>query len=143
MPRLSSFVYCLSIDKPNGGQGPASARGLLSMLRPQFIPGAFSFSIAFSIMGLGEEPEDTTVRIVFHKRGEQEALVDSAPIAIPREILNARDKNIPDDFQGMDLTMDIRNVPFHTEGIYETDVYLNGELLDSAPIYVKGEEHLE
>ena len=143
MARLSSFVYCLNAEKPTDGRGTTNAFGLLSDLRPQFVPGVFSFSIAVSVLALGIDSQDATIRVAFFESGSDAPIVDSGEICIPHEVLEARDAEIPDEFQGLDLTMDMRNVLFKSEGEYLTKVYFDGDCIGEQPIYVKGAENHE
>ncbi len=139
MARMSNFIYCINAEKvsANNGQfGGVNAIGVLSALTPEFVPGTFSFSIIFSILDI-DISGNNTIQVVFLEQGEEKVLVDSGIITIP-PITDAIDIGLPDEYKGVDMSMDLRNVIFETEGLYNTKVYFNGNLLAENPIYVKG-----
>ena len=67
MARLSTFLYCLNAERhqANQGQGEAiNAMGVLTLLTPEFVPGLFSFSIIFSILGI-DPTTNGQIKLVF------------------------------------------------------------------------------
>lgn len=139
MLQLASFVYCLNAEKDSDaplGTGLNTAKGVLSMIRPDFIPGLFSFSIAFSIIGIDISRSDNTIRLIFLK-DNSDPLVDTGKIAMPSQELPDDIKSVPEDYRGLDFTFDLRNIKFCEEGVYRTIVECNGEQVGNKPIYVK------
>lgn len=139
MARLFSFMYCLNAERQQPPTNSINAIGVLSTFKPDYVPGAFSFSIIFSILGL-DMSTDNTVRITFSKRDALKPLVDTGNISLSSNELNkdAHSALIPEEYQGVDFTLDFRNVVFKENGVYVTTVYLNGDALGEQDIYVSG-----
>lgn len=139
MAKLTNFIYCLNAERTsvNDGNGESvNAIGVLSALTPEFVPGTFSFSIIFSVLDI-DISGNNTIRIVFSKKGEDKALVNSGIINIP-PMPDTKEIDLPSEYKGLNMSMDFRNVIFETEGIYSTEVFFNNQLLAENPIYVKG-----
>ena len=139
MAKLTNFIYCINAERgpaSNGNGGGINAIGVVSALIPEFIPGTFSFSIIFSVLDVNIN-DNNTIQITFSKDGEEKNLVDSGVITIPpsqeeNEVL------LPDEYKGLNMSMDLRNVVFETEGLYKTTICFNGQFLPDNCIYVKG-----
>lgn len=108
--------------------------GVLSVLTPEFVPGTFSFSIIFSVLDV-DILGNNTIQIIFSKDGERDFLVNSGIITIP-PMPNEDEIGLPNEYKGLNMSMDFRNVIFETEGLYNTDVFFNGQLLANNPIIV-------
>ena len=144
MAKLTSFVYCLNVEriKPADGQGEnINAMGLLTALIPEYIPGTFSFSIAFSVLDIDVASSNNNIRIVFLRKDGDLIVVDSGIINLPK-LEDPNEISIPNEFKGLNMSMDLRNVVFEKEGVYTTKIYFNGDLLHESPIYVKGKRKL-
>lgn len=141
MERLNSFVYCLNADRivlRDGKEEGINAMRVLSTLTPEFMPSTFSFSIVFSVLGV-DLTKENKIQVIF-KKMDGEPLLDTGTIDLPSNIVEKDAKKIPGDYVGFDLSMDFRNVIFESEGVYCTEIYLNGGLLDSKDIYVRSRE---
>lgn len=139
MAKLTNFIYCINAERvpANDGSGDSiNAMGVMSALTPEFIPGTFSFSIIFSVLDV-DVSENNTIQIIFSKDGEDNNLVNSGIITIP-PISNMDEVGLPNEYKGLNMSMDFRNVIFETEGLYNTSVLFNGKLLETNSIYVKG-----
>lgn len=139
MAKLTNFIYCINAERvpANDGSGDSiNAMGVMSALTPEFVPGTFSFSIIFSVLDV-DVSENNTIQIVFSKDGENNSLVNSGIITIP-PIANVDEVGLPNEYKGLNMSMDFRNVIFETEGLYNTSVFFNEKLLATNPIYVKG-----
>ena len=77
------------------------------------------------------------IQIIFSKNGEEKNLVNSGVITIP-PLPNGDEIGLPNEYKGLNMSMDFRNVIFETEGLYNTSVIFNGQLLADNFIYVKG-----
>lgn len=138
MATLANFLYCLNAERHQGtpGQGEAvNAMGVLTVFTPEFVPGTFSFSILFSILDI-DTNSNGQIKIVF-KDGNGNELVNTGEITVP-PIPADVGVQLPPKYVGYNLSMDFRNVVFEAEGEYATDIYFNGMLLGTNPIYVKG-----
>lgn len=140
MADLTNFIYCINAERipsKNGKTDSVNAIGVLSSLTPEFVPGTFSFSIIFSVLDI-DISGNNTVQITFFREGEQENLVDSGVITIPPLSPDSDDIQLPPKYQGLNMSMDFRNVIFEQEGLYNTKVIFNDQVLAIKPIYVKG-----
>ena len=139
MANLTNFIYCINAERVPSGDGKGeslNAMGVLSALTPEFVPGTFSFSIIFSVLDV-DISSNNTIQIMFSKVGEEKKLIDSGIITIP-PIPDDDKVDLPDAYKGLNMSMDFRNVIFETEGVYDTVIFFNGQLLANNPIYVKG-----
>ncbi|HJC48535.1 MAG TPA: hypothetical protein IAA04_10830 [Candidatus Lachnoclostridium pullistercoris] len=140
MADLTNFIYCINAERipsKNGKTDSVNAIGVLSSLTPEFVPGTFSFSVIFSVLDI-DISGNNTVQITFFREGEQENLVDSGVITIPPLSPDSDDIQLPPKYQGLNMSMDFRNVIFEQEGLYNTKVIFNDQVLAIKPIYVKG-----
>lgn len=141
MANLTNFIYCLNAEQkpPTEGQGGSiNAMGVLSVMTPEFVPGTFSFSIIFSVLGVKVE-ENNSLRVVFKNKDQNKSLIDTGDVNFPQQMKNEKnDLDLPPECLGYNLNMDFRNIVFEENGYYTTEVYLNGNLIGSQSIYVKG-----
>lgn len=139
MAKLANFMYCINAERVPAvdGKGESlNAIGVMSVLMPEFVPGTFSFSVIFSILDI-DTSETNVIRIVFLKEGEDNVLADSGIIALP-PMSDTNGIDLPDEYKGLNMSMDFRNVVFETEGVYNTKILFNNQLLEDNLIYVKG-----
>lgn len=134
MAKIVSFVVCESINNmpsTNVGVVPNLINPQV-VLRPQYIPGNFSFGIAVGVVGIDLKVPNkirftisNTDGIVIQNSGEND-------LPVVRE-----EDTIPNEFQGFMMCMDIRNLVLHNEGEYSFTLYLNGESvgMKSIPIF--------
>ena len=139
MASLTNFVYCLNAERkpPMQGEGDSiNAIGILSVMTPEFVPGTFSFSIIFSVLGV-DTTKANELRVVFKDDSQNKILVNTENISVP-SMPNKDDIQLPAECVGYNLSMDFRNVVFESNGYYTTEIYLNNESIGSRSIYVKG-----
>lgn len=137
--KVSTFLYCLGTTNLEGKDSPINAMGVLPVLTPEFIPSMFSFSIVLGIRGLDENCSHL-LDIIF-KNSEGRALVEARNIQISSEQLQAAESNLPEEYRGLMIGMDLRNVVLEKEGVYFTEVYLDGKKLGVFDIYAKSKQH--
>ena len=138
MAKLSSFIYCISAERTPavGGKGEMiNAMGVLSAITPEFVPGTFSFSIIFSVIDINTE-QNNRIQIIF-SNNEGKEIINSGEIQLPKADV-ADPVNIPDEYKGINMCMDLRNVVFEKEGVYKTTIIFDGEDIGSNEIFVKG-----
>lgn len=144
MANLANFIYCLNAERiisPDMQSENINAIGIISTIIPEFVPGTFSFSIIFSILDI-DTKEHNNIRITFSQYDSKIPLVDSGIIQLPPLPENHEIK-IPNQYSGLNMTMDFRNVIFEKEGLYNTCIYFNGNLLSGENyIYAKGKREL-
>lgn len=138
MAKISGFVYCLNAERitaPDGKGEMTNAVGIVSTIMPEYVPGAFSFSIVFSIIDF-DVSSNNTIRIIFGDDLDKK-MVDSGEITLNIPVVDTQ-IDIPDSYKGANLCMDMRNVVFEREGVYTTTVLFNNEEIGRYGIYVKG-----
>lgn len=130
MAKLVSFTLCDSINSV-----PAS-RGIVQMLvepqlvlRPQYIPGNFSFSIALGVADLNLQTKNEIRLVIINP--EKKVVYDSLPNILP---IIRKDDSIPKEYQGIMMCVDIRNLIVECEGEYIISISLNGECIDEKPV---------
>ena len=139
MAKLTNFIYCINAERvpANDRTGDSiNAMGVMSALTPEFVPGTFSFSIIFSVLDV-DVSGNNNIQIIFSMDGEKNNLLNTGIITIP-PMPNGNEVGLPDEYKGLTMSMDFRNVIFETEGLYNTAVFFNEQLLANNPIYVKG-----
>ena len=139
MARISSFIICDTINNFVTPQGETVPQLVAPQpaLRPQFIPGSFSFALSIGVSG-----------VKFQKSN-----IFSVTISSPKgdEVFNSGDINIgdvpednllPEEYQGLVLSIDIRNMAIECEGAYPIEITMNGTSIGKKeiPIFRKGEE---
>lgn len=136
MAKLVSFIVCESLNNM-----PAGNAGVVTMLiapqialRPQFIPGNFSFGISIGISGIDLKKANKTKLVITSPNGE--VLYDSGENELP---IITKPDSLPEEYQGFMISIDIRNLTIPCEGAYTFSFYLNGEKFASqcVPIYKK------
>ncbi len=144
MARITSFIYCLGAERIQGPDGQAiNANGILTNITPEYVPGSFSFSIIFSMLGI--EKSHHALQIKFINPDGQD-IVNSNIIPIPFDQIVQNDPNgnlLPDDEKGLIMTMDLRNVIFKKDGEYHTEIFWDGIKLGEYKIYARGKNRIE
>lgn len=107
------------------------------VLRPQFIPGNYSFAYCLAVRGVDFSKENTVcVRIedpdcnVVYKMGEMKS-----PIA-------GDEGNLPPEYKGFGINANMHNFAFEKKGVYHLIITINGEDLDPAeiPVFLREEK---
>lgn len=95
----------------------------------------FSFSIIIGVRGI-DETCDHIMDIIF-KDSSGSNLVVAKNMLISADQLKEGDQSVPEDYRGIVVGMDLRNVIIKQEGVYCTEVYFDGKNLGDFDIYVK------
>lgn len=139
MEKITTFIYCLAtnnIQEPN--MQTVNANGILSVITPEYIPGTFSFSLVFTLLGLEEKKYELNLRF---KNPDGQILLDTGGLVIPYDQISKNDQNkisLPPEETGLTLSLDLKNVVFEKNGYYVTEVLCNGRVLGEYKIYAKG-----
>lgn len=141
MSRIGTFIYCLDAERKTAGDGGdiINAMGVLSAITPEFVPGTFSFSIIFSVLDI-DISKSNKIKVVFANY-EKHSIIDTGEIQLPIMPNQSSDVDLPNEYKGLNMSMDFRNAVLEKEGIYYTQIYFNNELLGENPIYVKGKRN--
>lgn len=135
MPVVKNFLYCLSSDNTPGEN---NVKGVFVTISPEYIPGLFSFAINFSIIGLSEGLHTLTLQF---KSPSGEIVNEISNQDIP--YVKDSGSNLPNEYLGLTIGVGMQNVELKTSGLYSTDIFLDGELLGSYDIYIKGKKELK
>ena len=131
--KVTTFMLCDSINNINLPQGTVVPQLTLpkTVLRPQFIPSAFSFGIVVGVEGMDLQQNHKMKFRIFDPDGAivQESNDNELP-ALPR------DDSLPKEYQGYTLSIDIRNLNINKSGLYVFALYINGDEVFSKPIPV-------
>ena len=126
MARLISFMISDSAQNLSGVQhiiAPTVA------LRPQFIPGNFSFAVSFGVTGINLN--DTNTMKIQIKKPSGTVIQELSDSSLP--VIQEKD-TLPAEYQGFIGGLEFRNVVIDEEGCYEFVLYINGELVGKRPI---------
>jgi hypothetical protein len=138
MPRISTFMYCEKAE-PNQN-GKLQIEQPLLALNPAFVPGMFSFSIVAGLTGVDRQMKHE-LRILFLSPEEgQDPLIDTGVLTIEADSsLHSKEEPINplEDHGGLMFNLDFRNVVLKSEGVYQTVVIVDGDVLGEYPIYTK------
>lgn len=139
MEKITTFIYCLAannIQEPN--MQTVNANGILSVITPEYIPGTFSFSLIFTLLGLEEKNYELNLRF---KNPDGQTVLETGGLVIPYDQISKNDQNrilLPPEETGLTLSLDLKNVVFEKNGYYVTEVICNGRVLGEYEIYAKG-----
>jgi len=135
--KVSYFLYCANIDRKTTSSGVevVSLSNPLATINPEFVPGMFSFSIAFSILGVDVSGTNNRLRLQIVDE-ESNTIVDTDVIPMPQ--LPPDETEVPAEYKGYNFSMDFRNVVFTHNGLYSTKVFFNESEISEHPIYVCG-----
>jgi hypothetical protein len=135
MAKLTSFIICESINNMPAANNMDVVPTLVApqvALRPQYVPGSFSFGVA---VGINEIDLQMVNRVRFTiKSPENVLLQDSGVTELP---VAPQDPALPAQYQGFMMCIDIRNLAIPCEGDYTFSFFLNDECVgdQTIPIY--------
>lgn len=138
MANLAFFTMCDSINNLQSGE--MSIPMLVSpqiTLRPKFIPGQFSFGIAFGFRDVELNKQNEFRFTIRQPNGG--VVYDSGDMPLP---LAPEDSALPVQYQGFSLCCDIRNIEIPCEGEYAIEFHLNGNAISQAslPIFPRNDQ---
>ena len=131
MAVLKNFIYCLRTDQ--NLDGIVNVEGVMSVLQPEYVPGMFSFSIFFTLLGLSRGSH--SLRVEFRNpNGEVVTSVEEKNL----EYFPPETDELPAEQSGLNIVIQMQNVVMRTNGMYNTTVQLDDTDLGEFEIYVKG-----
>lgn len=128
MHRITMFMLGESVANvpTTNGTNPQLVNPVV-VLRPAYIPGNFSFGVALGVQGV-DSNANATNKIRFEILSPSGEVVQNSPeITLPP---HEEDLILPLEYQGLALTLDIRNMRIPEEGLYKFCFYVNGQLLN-------------
>ncbi len=133
MAKVSTFIYS---DKAsfNKDTGTPIFENILEIIRPDYIPGNYSFSVIFSITDLRKEQN---MKLLFVSPDE-EILFETDNIELKLE----EEPAVPFPYTGVYAVFDLRNIRIEKEGIHRTAIIVNDEEIGShfIPVWKGSEE---
>lgn len=145
MERISNFIYCLKANRKEGAiakkQGIIDALGVMSVIKLDKLPVHFSFSIIFSVLGVNTAVKNS-IRVIFKKCDSGKALVDTDEQVLPARPVEEGAIGLPDEYRGVNISMDLLDITFEEDGLYCTEVFFNNTSLGENSIYVKSKGSL-
>ena len=132
MAKLISFMICERIENiaANTTMIPALVAPQL-VLRPQYIPGNFSFGVAVGVSGVDLQGVNR-VRFCI-KSPDGKLLHNSGVSELP---IAGADPTLPSQEQGFMICIDVRNLAVTCEGVYTFSFFLNDACVGEQPIPV-------
>lgn len=145
MERISSFIYCLKANRKDGAaakkQGIIDALGVMSVIKLDKLPVHFSFAIIFSVLGVNTSIRNS-IRVILKKSDSDKVLVDTGEQILPVRPADEVVIDLPEEYRGVNISMDLPDIPFEEEGLYCTEVFFNNISLGENSIYVKSKGSL-
>lgn len=133
MATITTFMICDNIENVPTSGGGAVPRLVAPQvaLRPQFVPGNFSFGVAVGVCDVNLHKRIVLQYTITDPKGK--LVQDSGPTEFPA--IDAPD-TMPSEFQGFVMSIDVRNLMITAEGKYLFTLYIDGELIGSHEIPV-------
>lgn len=130
MAEVKNFIYCLNV---NTVDGRTDIVGVLIAMTPEYIPGLFSFSISFTLLGISEGDHSLIVKF---KNPDNEVIagIDNAIVPYKKD----ENSNLPDEQMGINVAAGLQNVDFKKSGMYSTEILLDGTRVGEYHIFAKG-----
>lgn len=130
MAEVKNFIYCLNV---NTVDGRTDIVGVLNAMTPEYIPGLFSFSISFMLLGISEGDHSLIVKF---KNPDNEVIagIDNAIVPYKKD----ENSNLPDEQMGINVAAGLQNVDFKKSGMYSTEILLDGTRVGEYHIFAKG-----
>ena len=132
MENLTTFMLCDTIEsKINGTSVIPSIIAPQLVLRPLFVPSAISFAIVLGISNMNLTEQNKIIVKIKNPDDEliQEIVNDNLPPA-------PNDPNLPSNYAGCIMCVDIRNLVVKVEGAYPVEVYVNDNKIGDTVIPV-------
>lgn len=129
MAKIVNFIYCMN---SNTSDTETNAMGIMSAITPEYVPGAFSFSVLCSIVDLENGNHNINMQFI-NPKGTILVNVDGN---IPYE--QNKETNLPKEYLGINISTNWQNVVLEESGLYKTIVKVDGVECGTYEIYVKG-----
>ena len=131
MPEVYSFMVCDFVNNSSQGAPIPVLASPKTALRPEFIPGNFSFGVAIGITNIDIHKPNKFKINIYSPHNELSFSFGDA------ELPPSVDKDtLPAEYQGYMVCTDIRNMAIPEEGVYKISVYVNEELIWEKPLAV-------
>lgn len=132
MAKVDNIIFCLRTI--NMGEQGVSANSILCALNPEYVPGLFSFSVIVSLLDLDSSREHYFSIEFIDSNSEDVIRIENQPLPI----FVGEMSNIPNEYQGINISMDWNNVNLKVSGLYTFKFKYDGNVIGCKQIYVKG-----
>ncbi len=129
MAKVANFIYCL--DSVASGQD-TNAMGVLTAITPEYVPGEFSFSILLTVVDIKDGDHQVSLQFMSPENQELANVEGTVPFQKSNEV------DLPSQYEGVNISVNIKNVVFKESGLYKTKVCFDGQDCGSFDIFVKG-----
>lgn len=131
MAYISSFTYCDSIQTEITPQGAKpQIVNPLQVLTPIALPSNYSFAVACNIVGFDVYKENSVQIRFVSPSGKVINDTNEIKFQMPKEQIKHNRPSV------MQFNLDMRNVVLEEDGIYATQVFMNGEKIGEYKIAV-------
>ena len=131
MAKVSDIIFCAKANNIDGVG--ATANNILTAFNPEYIPGLFSFSIIVTIIDIDCSKEHTCSVDFIDPSNESVFKIEDAPMPLLED-----KSNLPKEYKGLNIAMDLNNVDFKRSGLYTFKVAIDGIQIGEKGIFVKG-----
>lgn len=128
MAKVKNFAICAAVYNVNERD---DILGVMSAIQPEHIPGSFDFSVHFTILdfpvgrhSLGMNLKAPDESVVMHVENS-DIIYDLDP-----------NSNLPSEYQGLNVGINLKNVDVGVSGLYYVDVLLDQKILESFEVFV-------
>ena len=130
MSKIDNFVYCLNAGTLPNDNNIVAITGIKSSFLLDFVPSNFTFSIAFTVLNIGDEEHN--IKIIF------EAPSGNVVAGTENIMIKAfKTNDVPDEWNGVNVTLSFANVPIKEEGVYNTKILLDDIEAGNKQIFIK------
>jgi hypothetical protein len=132
MAKITTFLYASNVIQDNNAKTPIfNVITPLQVIVSAFIPTTYSFSVVFGIRDF-DILMNHNIKLEFCSPEDNKVLIDLI-FDVPQfpEI-----SNLPDDYKGFIATANFQNVLINQKGVYNTNIFFDGEILGSYEIYI-------
>lgn len=140
-PKITSFIFSEDTEQAinHGTKGNVlHIVNPLHIIRPQFIPSGYTFSVTFGVKGLDPDSEHKIRFRLLTPSGS--SAMDTNDISLPKN--TGFDRLLPLELNGLMINLDFRNVALREIGEYKGVVLVNDEVIGDYPLDVYPEESI-
>jgi len=121
-------MYALEARQVKNGM---MIRNPLNFIALPFIPSNFTFAIIFGLVGLGSDQSHKLE--MFFKSPDGKVIHSWGPVSVK---VGGVPEDVPPETIGFVSHFQLQNTPLETQGVYKTEIHVNGEKLNDFPIWV-------
>lgn len=143
MPKIIGFILADDVmDTGPNSQQVTSLVNPRSVLRPQYVPSAFSFAFSISIRDIDLTSFKELKLIIKDPKGN--TIQDPITMNMEENPI-PKDPSLPSDLVSFTANVSVRNIPLEMNGIYQLNTYINDKQLEpqEIPVFVRSTTFLD